>query len=65
MNDTKAAERRLVAEQLEIVRAKLQATGATVLSPTAEWTALRKEMLELNRKLKVRRSNGSDIAEIA
>ena len=27
-------------------------SGATVLTPTAEWTALRKEMLELNRKLK-------------
>ena len=44
--------RKIAAEQLEIVRAKLRATGATVLSPTAEWTALRKEMLELNRKLK-------------
>jgi hypothetical protein len=52
MPDAKAAERRLNVEKLEIVRAKLRATGATVLSPTAEWTALRKEMLELNRKLK-------------
>lgn len=52
MNDAKAEERRLTTEQLEVVRAKLRATGATVLSPTAEWTALRKEMLELNRKLK-------------
>jgi hypothetical protein len=52
MNDTKVEERKKVAEQLEIVRAKLHATGATVLSPTAEWTALRKEMLELSRKLK-------------
>jgi hypothetical protein len=52
MTDAKAAERRLVVEKLEAVRAKLRATGATVLSPTAEWTALRKEMLELNRQLK-------------
>ncbi len=52
MSDEKAEERKLVSERLEIVRAKLRATGATVLSPTAEWAALRKEMLELNRKLK-------------
>jgi hypothetical protein len=52
MNDAKTEERKLVAERLEIVRAKLRATGATVLSPTPEWTALRKEMLELNKKLK-------------
>jgi hypothetical protein len=52
MNDVKAEQRKLAAERLAIVRAKLLATGATVLSPTAEWTALRKEMLELNRKLK-------------
>ena len=52
MNDAKAEERKRVAEQLQIVRARLLATGATVLSPTAEWSALRKEMLELTRKLK-------------
>ena len=52
MTDANAEKRKIAAEQLEIVRAKLRATGATVLSPTAEWTALRKEMLELNRKLK-------------
>ncbi len=52
MTDTKTEERARVAEQLEVVRAKLRATGATVLSPTEEWTALRKQMLELARKLK-------------
>ena len=52
MNDIKIEERKRVTEQLEVVRAKLRATGATVLSPTTEWAALRKEMLELNRKLK-------------
>jgi hypothetical protein len=52
MTDAKAAERRVMEEKLEVVRAKLHATGATVLTPTAEWTALRKEMLELNRKLR-------------
>jgi hypothetical protein len=52
MEDVKSQQRKQVSEQLEVVRAKLRATGATVLSPTAEWTALRKELLELNRKLK-------------
>jgi hypothetical protein len=52
MSDTKAEERARVVEQLEIVRTKLRATGATVLSPTNEWTALRKQMLVLARKLK-------------
>lgn len=52
MSEAKAEEHKRISEQLEVVRAKLRATGATVLSPTAEWSALRKEMLELNRKLK-------------
>jgi hypothetical protein len=52
MAEATLEERKLMTEKLEIVRAKLRATGATVLSPTAEWTALRKEMLELNKKLK-------------
>ncbi len=52
MEEAKTEERRQVAEELEIVRAKLRATGATVLSPTTEWTALRKQMLLLARKLK-------------
>ena len=47
-----AVDRKVVAEQLEAVRAKLSATGATVLSPTAEWTTLRKQMLVLSRKLR-------------
>jgi hypothetical protein len=49
MTDAKAEELKRIADKLEVVRTKLRATGATVLSPTAEWTALRKEMLELNR----------------
>lgn len=51
MDDTKDEQRRQVAEKLEIVRAKLRATGATVLSPTPEWTALRKQLVELTRQL--------------
>ena len=52
MNDVKSEERKSVAEQLETARVKLQATGATVLSPTAEWVALQKEIASLKRKLK-------------
>jgi hypothetical protein len=52
MSEAKAVERRLVAEQLEIAREKLRATGATVLSPTAEWAALQREIAVLKRKLK-------------
>ena len=52
MNDNKDQKRKLIADRLEIVREKLRATGGTVLSPTAEWTALRKEMVELSRKLR-------------
>lgn len=52
MTDAKVAERKVFSDRLEVVRAQLRATGATVLSPTTEWAALRKEMLELNKKLK-------------
>jgi hypothetical protein len=52
MNDDKASDRARLTEELEIARAKLRATGATVLSPTPEWTALQKQVAELKRKLK-------------
>lgn len=52
MNETKDAERRLVVEQLASAREKLRATGATVLSPTSEWTVLQKEIATLKRKLR-------------
>jgi hypothetical protein len=52
MDDAKTEQRALLTQQLELVRAKLAATGATVLSPTPEWTALRKQMLALNKQLK-------------
>jgi hypothetical protein len=52
MAELTTADRKDVTEQLETVRAKLRATGATVLSPTPEWTELRKQMLLLARKLK-------------
>lgn len=52
MSDAKSAERKLLAEQLETARAKLRATGGSVFSPTAEWSALQTEVARLKRKLK-------------
>ncbi|HTU27634.1 MAG TPA: hypothetical protein VMF30_19645 [Pirellulales bacterium] len=52
MNDAKTEERKSLTAQLETARVKLRATGATVLSPTPEWTALQKEIVTLKRKLK-------------
>ena len=52
MSEIEVDKREMTVERLKVVRAQLHATGATVLSPTAEWTVLRKEMLELQRKLK-------------
>jgi hypothetical protein len=54
MSDQASAtiEHQRLRERLEVVRAKLRETGATVLSPTAEWLELRKELLVINRKLK-------------
>ena len=51
MAEIEEDNRSLVAKQLEVARVKLRATGATVLSPTPEWKALRKEILELRKKL--------------
>jgi len=56
MSNSKSEDRKQVTEKLELVRAKLRATGASVLSPTPEWTELRKEMLALNKKLKLCRA---------
>lgn len=52
MSDEKTAERKLLAEQLETARTKLRATGASVFSPTPEWSALQKEVARLKKKLK-------------
>jgi hypothetical protein len=41
-------------ERIVTLRAQLRDTGATALTPTPEWEALRKEVSQLNRKLKPR-----------
>jgi hypothetical protein len=52
MTKSTPEERQLITERLAVVRDQLRATGVTVLAPTAQWTALHKEMLVLARKLK-------------
>jgi hypothetical protein len=44
-------EHKRISDRLAKVRAKLRSNGATALSPTAEWVALRKEVLLLKGKL--------------
>jgi DNA gyrase/topoisomerase IV subunit A len=40
-----------ITDELVTLRKKIHATGATVLSPTPVWDALRKEIALLNKKL--------------
>jgi|GEM_PF-1789866 len=49
--DLTAEEIQEIAEKLVVLRQKIQATGATVLSPTPAWDTLRKEIAALNKKL--------------
>lgn len=49
--DLTIAEIKKITDQLVAVREKLRITGATALSPTAEWAALRKEIVLLNKTL--------------
>ena len=50
-DDLTIAEIREITEQLIALRKKLLSNGATALSPTAEWSALRKEISLLDKKL--------------
>ena len=40
MSEIEVDKREMTVERLKVVRAQLHATGATVLSPTTEWTEL-------------------------
>jgi hypothetical protein len=51
MSDLTTDEIRKITEQLVVLREKLRMNGATALTPTAAWTALRKEIAALNKKL--------------
>jgi hypothetical protein len=49
--DLTTAEINAITEQLVVLREKLRSNGATALTPTAEWTALRSEIALLNKNL--------------
>jgi hypothetical protein len=51
MTDLTTAEIKTITEHLVALRKELLSNGATALNPTAEWTALRKEIALLNKKL--------------
>lgn len=40
-----------ITDELVVLRKKIQETGATVLSPTPAWEALRKNIAALNKQL--------------
>jgi hypothetical protein len=49
--DLTTAQIEKITDQLVALRKTLLSNGATALNPTAEWTALRKEISLLNKKL--------------
>lgn len=51
MADLTTDEINKITDELVTLRKKIQATGATVLSPTPVWDGLRKEIALLNKKL--------------
>jgi hypothetical protein len=52
MNTLTPEEHRIASERLAKAREEIRETGATVLSPTALWSALQKEVQVLVRQLK-------------
>ncbi len=51
MADLTADQIKKIVDELAELRTKLRDNGATALSPTPEWKALRKEIALLNKKL--------------
>jgi hypothetical protein len=51
MSDLTIVQIKKITDQLVTLRKKLLSNGVTALNPTAEWTALRKEIALLDRKL--------------
>ena len=51
MNTLTPEEHKRITERLVKLREKLRSNGATALSPTPEWAALRKEVTLLKGKL--------------
>lgn len=51
MSELTAVEIKKITDELGTLREKLRSNGATALSPTPEWVALRKEIAVLNKTL--------------
>jgi hypothetical protein len=51
VGDLTTAEIKKITDELVTLREKLRLNGATALTPTAEWSALRKEIALLNKNL--------------
>ena len=51
--DLTVAEIKKITDELIKLRDQLRANGATALTPTPEWAALRKEIAALNKSLNV------------
>ena len=52
-----------ITDELVVLRKELLSNGATALNPTAEWTALRKEIALLNKKLNIDEKSKRDASE--
>jgi hypothetical protein len=52
MSELTTEEHERISQRLAKLREQLRANGATALTPTPEWVALRKEVSLLNGKLK-------------
>jgi hypothetical protein len=63
--DLTTAEIKKITDQLVTLREKLRLHGATALTPTAEWTALRKEIALLNKNLNADAAAKRDARELA
>ncbi len=65
MSDLTTAQIEKITNELVELREKLRSNGATALTPTPEWTALRKEVAALNKKLNVDAAAKQDARDAA
>ena len=63
--DLTTAEIKKITDELVTLREKLRVNGATALTPTAEWTALRKEIALLNKNLNADAAAKQDARDVA
>jgi hypothetical protein len=64
VGDLTTAEIKKITDQLITLREKLRLNGATALTPTPVWTALRKEVALLNKSLNADAAAKLDASDI-